>query len=272
MPDNPFTGRVAVITGGASGIGLAVGRALAKEGARLVLADVEAPALERAVAELAGTRAEVIGQQTDVSKPEALEALADAAWAKFGGAHIVMHNAGVAVFGPTQDMTYEDWLWSMNVNLWGPINGVRAFVPRMVAQGEGGHHVFTASFAGIVPNRELGPYNVTKAGVVALAESLRKDLHGTGIGASVLCPMRVTTNIDRSFRNRPDALGGQIANTYTDDERAELVGRTLTADAVAGLVLDGIRENRAYIHTHKEAEPLFRRRAERILAAFDDAL
>jgi NAD(P)-dependent dehydrogenase (short-subunit alcohol dehydrogenase family) len=268
-----FSGKVGVITGGASGIGLAVAEALAREGAKLVLADIEQGALDIAVKALSDTGAEVIGVRTDVADRASVQALADRTWQRFGAAHIVFNNAGVAVFGPTQDMSHEDWLWSINVNLWGPIHGVEAFVPRMVEQGEGGAVLFTASFAGIVPNRELGPYNVTKAGVVALAESLRKDLRGTGIGVSVLCPMRVVTNIDQSARNRPAELGsGGEAATYTDEDRAALQGRTLTTAPVAELVLDAMRRNQLYIHTHKEAQALFRGRAERMQAAFKFAL
>jgi len=268
-----FSGKVAVITGGASGIGYATAHALAEEGARLVLADIEQAALDRAVSELTGSGAEVIGVRTDVGERSSVQALADRTWERFGAAHIIINNAGVAVFGPTQDMSHEDWAWSMRVNLWGPIHGAEVFVPRMLRQGEGGHLVFTASFAGIVPNRDLGPYNVTKAGVVALAESLRKDLRGTGIGVSVLCPMRVTSNIDHSYRNRPADLGGpEINNTYSEEELAALQGRTLGAEPVAKLVLAGIRQNRLYIHTHKEAEALFRARADRIAAAFDHAI
>ena len=268
-----FSGKVGVITGGASGIGLAVAEALAREGAKLVLADIEQGALDVAVKALSDSGAEVIGVRTDVADRASVQALADRTWQRFGAAHIVFNNAGVAVFGPTQDMSHEDWLWSINVNLWGPIHGVEAFVPRMVEQGEGGAVLFTASFAGIVPNRDLGPYNVTKAGVVALAESLRKDLRGTGIGVSVLCPMRVVTNIDRSARNRPAELGsGGEAASYADEDLAALQGRTLTTAPVAELVLDALRRNQLYIHTHKEAQALFRGRAERMEAAFKFAL
>jgi NAD(P)-dependent dehydrogenase (short-subunit alcohol dehydrogenase family) len=268
-----FSGKVAVITGGASGIGLAVAEALAREGAKLVLADIEQGALDAAVKGLGDTGAEVIGVRTDVADRASVQALADRTWQRFGAAHILFNNAGVAVFGPTQDMSHEDWLWSINVNLWGPIHGVEAFVPRMVEQGEGGAVLFTASFAGIVPNRDLGPYNVTKAGVVALAESLRKDLRGTGIGVSVLCPMRVVTNIDQSARNRPAELGsGGVAATYSDEDRGALQGRTLTTSPVAELMLEAMRRNQLYIHTHKEAEALFHGRAERIEAAFKYAL
>lgn len=266
-----FADRVAVITGGASGIGLALARALGREGAKVVLADIEEAALRAAVAGLREDGVQAIGQRTDVGDRASVEALANSAWETFGAVHILINNAGVAVVGPTQTMSHEDWLWSMRVNLWGPIHGVEAFVPRMIEQGAGGHLMFTASFAGVVPNRNLGPYNVTKAGVVALAESLRKDLAGTGIGVSVLCPMRVNTNIDHSYRNRPAELGSKIS-TYSDEERANLVGRPLEADQVADLVLAAIRRDQLYIHSHKEAEPLVRRRAEKLCADFAHAL
>lgn len=270
---NDFNGKVAVITGGASGIGLAVARALGAKGAKLVIADVEKFALEKAAAALTAEGFDTLGVVTNVADRASVAALADASWDRFGQVNIVMHNAGIAVFGPTQDMTDADWRWSIDVNLWGPIYGVEAFLPRMLKEGHEGHMVFTASFAGIVPNRALGPYNVTKAGVVALAESLHKDLRGTPIGASVLCPMRVTTNIDNSARNRPAELGGpETAYAYTDADEGALQGRTLTAEATADLVLNGILAKRLYLHTHKEARAFFEARARRIAEAFDAAL
>lgn len=268
-----FQNKVAVITGGASGIGLAVARALGAKGAKLVLADIEKGALDTAAAGLTAEGMDTIGVVTNVADLASVQALADATWARFGTCNIVMHNAGVAVFGPTQDMTHNDWRWSIDVNLWGPVHGVEAFLPRMLKDGVEGHMVLTASFAGIVPNRALGPYNVTKAGVVALAESLHKDLRGTGIGASVLCPMRVRTNIDNSARNRPQELGGPTAaSPYADADSGSLEGRTLTVEQTAALVLDGIVNKRLYIHTHKEARPFFEARARRIAEAFDQAL
>jgi len=262
--------RVAVVTGGASGIGLATARALAREGAKLVLADVEAPALDRAVAALRAEGAQAVGVPTDVGDLAAVQALADRAWSAFGAVHIVFNNAGVAVTGPTQDATHADWEWSVRVNLWGPIHGVEAFVPRMIDQGQGGHLLFTASFAGLVPNRHLGPYCVTKFGVVALAECLHKDLREHGIGVSVLAPMRVASAIDQSHRNRPAEFGGPVAMAiYSDEEMAQLAGRTLAAEPVAELVVDGIRHNRLYLHTHAEARAFVRRRWERVDAAFD---
>lgn len=268
-----FKDKVAVITGGASGIGLATANALGREGVKLVIADIEQPVLEQAVEQLRAAGIDAIGVPTDVSDAASVAALADRSFGQYGRVDIVMNNAGVAVFGPTQEMTHEDWRWSIDVNLWGCVHGVESFVPRMVEQGQGGHVVFTASFAGLVANRELGPYNVTKAAVVALAESLRKDVRDHGIGVSVLCPMRVTSNIDFSARNRPDELGGPTANrTYTEEEREALDGRMLAVEPVADMVVRAIRENRLYIHTHREAATYFQRRAERISAAFEDAM
>lgn len=268
-----FQSKVAVITGGASGIGLAVAKALAKAGSKLVLADIEAKALDPVVAAFKQQGTDVIGVVTDVSDRSAVEQLKNRAYEQFAAVDILFNNAGIAVFGATQDMSHNDWLWSVNVNLWGPIHGVECFVPQMIQQGREGHVLFTASFAGLAPNRALGPYNVTKAGVVALAESLHKDLRGTGIGVSVLCPMRVTTNIDQSMRNRPASLGGKQANrTYTPEEREALAGRTLQVEQVAELVMAGMRRNDLYIHTHQEAKEFVERRAERMLKAFINAL
>lgn len=264
-----FNGKVAVITGGASGIGLAVARALAAEGAKLVLADIEAPALEVAVADLCVHGFEAIGQKADVSDRASVAALADAAYERFGAVDLVFNNAGVAVFGPTQAMSHADWKWLMDVNLWGPIHGTEVFLPRMLAQGVQGHMLFTASFAGLVPNLNLGPYNVTKAGVVALAESLWRDLRGTGIGVSVLCPQRVVSNIDQSRRNRPAGLASEGAEAAPE----KMVGaRTLEVDAVAHLVLAAVRRGDLYIVTHKESQESVRRRFQRIDEAFAHAV
>ena len=268
-----FEAKVAVITGGASGIGLATGHALAREGMKLVIADIEQSVLDTALEGLHQAGVEAVGCITDVADRDAVHALAEFAWKTYGRVDIVMNNAGVAVFGPTHEMTHTDWQWLMQVNLWGCIHGVEAFVQRMVEQGEGGHVLFTASFAGLVPNKDLGCYNVTKAATVALAESLQKDVRDEGIGVSVLCPMRVTSNIDFSNRNRPDDLGGPSANrTYTEEERANLNGATLAVEPVADLVVDAIKRNALYIHTHKAAAQYFARRAERITQAFDYAI
>lgn len=265
--------KVAVITGGASGIGYASAESLARAGVKLVLADIEQVALDKAVATLAATGAQVIGVRTDVSDRAAVEALADAAWAHFGAVHIVFNNAGVAVFGPVQDMTHDDWSWNVNVNLWGPIHGVEVFMPRLIAQDQGGHMLFTASFAGLVSNRNLAPYSVTKAAVVALAECVAKDGKPFNIGASVLCPMRVATAIDGSHRNRQDAFGGPAAvKPYTDRDTGALEGRTLDVKDVGDMVVAAIRRGDLYIITHKETESFLGRRFGRLQEAMAHAL
>lgn len=265
--------KVAVITGGASGIGLATARALISAGTRrLVIADIETATLNEAVAELNREGAEAIGVRTDVGDRASVAALADAAWARFGAVHILFNNAGVAVFGPTQDMSHADWEWTMRVNVWGPIHGVECFAPRMVAQQAGGHILFTASFAGLVSNRMLGPYSVSKAAVVSLAECLAKDLKPHGIGVSVLCPMRVATRINSSERNRPVALGATTAMAYEEAKETPQEGRVLDAESVADLVVAGIRDNELYIITHSETGEFLERRAARLRAAMTRAL
>jgi NAD(P)-dependent dehydrogenase (short-subunit alcohol dehydrogenase family) len=266
-------GSTAVITGGASGIGFATARSLARQGVKLVLADIEQKRLGEAVAALEADGAEVAGVVTDVADKSSVEKLADHAWSRFGAVHIVFNNAGVAVFGPTQSMTHADWQWTINVNLWGAIHGVEAFVPRMIEQKQGGHVLFRASFAGLVSNRSLGPYSVTKAAVVSLAECLSKDLRDDGIGVSVLCPMRVTTNIDESYRNRPADLGGpNTQTTYVDKESGSLEGRTLPVAPVGDMVVDAIHRKALYIITHKETEAFVDRRFNRIKEAISHAL
>lgn len=265
-------GRVAVITGGASGIGLATARLLAREGMKLVLADIEQKTLDAAVAEFESDGVEVIGVRTDVSVRAQVQALAEAAWSRFGAVHILFNNAGVAVYGPVQEMTHEDWEWAINVNLWGVIHGVETFVPRMLEQGEEGHVISTASFAGLVPNSGLGVYCVTKYGVVALSECLYRDLRGTGLSASVLCPMLVRTQIQDSARNRPEELGGSArARKRNQDEQEALQGRVLEAPEVAERVLRAIRRKELYIITHDESREFVRRRFERIDRSFDQA-
>jgi NAD(P)-dependent dehydrogenase (short-subunit alcohol dehydrogenase family) len=261
--------KVAVITGGASGIGLASAEALAREGAKLVLADVEAKALEAATAKLRASGADAIGVATDVTERKAVEALADATWKHYGRADIVFNNAGVAVAGPVTGMTHEDWRWVIDVDLWGVIHGVEAFVPRLVEQKQGGHVLATASFAGLVPNIGLGAYCVAKYGVVALMEVLHRELRAHEIGASVLCPMRVRTAIDASGRNRQVGYGGPEAQHYPKIEDDQMAGRVIPVEDVAKLVLDGIRRNRLYLLPHEESREMIRRRFERIDRAFE---
>ena len=262
-----LSGRTAVITGGASGIGLATAQLLAAEGMNLVLADIEAGPLERAATELGA-----LGVVCDVGDLASVTHVADEAFARFGSVDVVFNNAGVAIGGPTVDMTHADWEWLMRVNLWGPIHGVEVFLPRMIEQGTGGHVLFTASFAGLMPNVGLGPYCVTKYGVVAMAEVLQRELRQHSIGVSVLCPMRVATNIGSSERNRPDEFGGPEASPKVldqADDNPELAGRVLPVADVAAQVVAAIRSNKLYIVPHDESRAFVRRRFERIDAAFD---
>ncbi len=268
-----FNNKVAVITGGGSGIGFAIAKLLGKRGAKLVIADIQQSALDEATESLAQEAIEAIGVNVDIRDRQAVHALADTAWNTFGAVHFVMHNAGVAVFGAAWELTETDWDWTMQVNLDGVVNGVLAFLPRMVKEGHEGHMLFTASFAGLVPNRNLAPYNISKAAVVSLAESLHKDLKGTKLSASVLCPMRVATQIEQSARNRPDELGGPEANrSYTEEEQSSLQGRSLEVDAVAEHTIQSVERGDLYIHTHKEAAEFVRRRGDKIWQSFENAL
>lgn len=263
-------GRVAVITGGASGIGLATARSLAKERMRIVLADIEQEPLDAAVRQIEQLGVEALGVRTDVGDLKQVHALAEKTWERFGGAHLVFNNAGVAVFGPVQEMKHEDWEWVIRVDLWGVIHGVEAFVPRMIQQNQGGHIVNTASFAGLVPNQGLGAYCVAKYGVVALSECMVRDLKPYGIGVSVLCPMILATNINRSERNRPAGLGGKEAQRQqTPEEQQSMRGRVLSPELAAEKVVNAVKKGELYIHTHDEARQFIRRRFERIDKAFE---
>jgi NAD(P)-dependent dehydrogenase (short-subunit alcohol dehydrogenase family) len=259
-------GKVAVITGGASGIGLAVARALAGRGCRLVLADIEERVLDQAVAELAA-RTDVLGVPTDVADKAAVDALADVTDQRFGGADIVHLNAGVGMRRPMAETTHDDWRWVIGVNLWGPVYGIEAFLPRLLERGSG-HMVFTASFAGLAPNVGLGPYCVTKYGVVAMAEVLHKEVRRAGIGVSVLCPMLLATEIGRAERNRPVELGGPADSDTSAD--LDLVGRVLAPEVAAERVVAAIGTDQLYVFTHDEMRPLVARRFARIDAAFED--
>lgn len=265
-------GKVAVITGGASGIGLATARALARAGVKLMLADIEERVLSKVVADLAFEGAQVAGFRTDVGDKVSMERLAEATWNQWGRADIVFNNAGVAAAGPTHLATHADWEWTLRVNVWGPIHGIEVFVPRLIEQGDGGHMVFTASFAGLVPNRGLGPYCMSKFAVVGMAECLYRDVKEQGIGVSILLPMRVASNIYSSTRNRPAALGGAIDTPFSQEQKSSMSGRELPVEPVADLVVAAIRRGDLYIHTHREARESIQRRWQRLDAAFEHAL
>jgi NAD(P)-dependent dehydrogenase (short-subunit alcohol dehydrogenase family) len=174
---------------------------------------------------------------------------------------VLCNNAGVATWGGLESATHHDWQWVLGVNLWGVIHGLEAFLPRMIAQREPGHVLNTASMAGLIASKGLGVYNTSKYAVVGLSETLAKDLRPYGIGVSILCPMGVATRIRASERSRPAALRNE---TRRDAEPVELLGRTMTSEAVAAMAIAAIRDNRLYVITHEEGLEPLRRRFERL--------
>jgi NAD(P)-dependent dehydrogenase (short-subunit alcohol dehydrogenase family) len=248
-----FEGRVAVVTGAASGIGLALAQRFAAEGMKVVMADVEAEALDRAAAAVRATTPAVLATRVDVARAEDVERLARETYAAFGAAHVVCNNAGVAVIGAVHEHSLADWQWVLGVNLWGVIHGVRAFVPRMLAGGDEGHIVNTASMAGLTTAPFMSVYDVTKHGVVALSESMYKEFEMTGapLGVSVVCPGLIDTNIMRSSRNRPAELAeegkaGPMAQAFGQG-LADRLTTGYPPSEVAEQVVRGIRNRRFYI-------------------------
>lgn len=261
-------GKVAVVTGAASGIGLAVCHRAAAEGMRVVLADVEETPLDVAARQLAQGGADVLAVVTDVSDGAAVERLRDRAVEHFGAVHLLHNNAGVSVAGALWEVPEADWRWVLGVNLWGVIYGIRAFVPLMIEQGHG-HVINTASLAGLISPPFLGPYNATKHAVVTLSETLLKDLRlaGADVRVSVLCPGFVRTAIAESDRNRPAWAPQHIAGWA--GEMAE-AGKQLNAVGidpaeVASAVFDALREDRFYVFTHPETKPAVAHRMHDLL-------
>lgn len=273
-----FEGRVAVITGAASGFGLEFARLGAKLGMKLALADVQAAALDSARAELEAAGAEVLAMTCDVRQGQSVQALADAVMQRFGALHLLFNNAGVGSGGLLWENTQQDWEWVLGVNLWGVIHGVRIFTPLMLdcARRDSsyeGHIVNTASMAGLLNPPTMGIYNVSKHAVVSLSETLYQDLQlvDAPIDASVLCPYFVPTGISQSSRNRPDEL--RNAGEQTASQRAaqamsdKAVGSgKLSAAQVAQMTFDAIRERRFYIYSHPDALGNVERRMQDIVA------
>jgi NAD(P)-dependent dehydrogenase (short-subunit alcohol dehydrogenase family) len=266
-----LAGRVAVITGAGSGIGRALAQACAREGMKVVAADVEPGALQETVDSVTGAGGEATAVITDVSKPAAVDALADAAYQAFGAVHLLCNNAGVFQAGVLWERTAADWEWVLGVNVWGIINGIKAFVPRMIAGGEPGHIVNTSSLAGVVSNAYSGPYNTSKFAALGLTECLAHDLATakTQIGASVLVPGSVATRIADSVRNRPSSLAdGQGAEdaTFVDGMLAATAAAGIEPAAVATLVLDAVRKGQFVIPTSPGYDKQITHRMEALLA------
>jgi len=266
-------GKVAVVTGAASGIGRAMAERFAREGMKVVLADVEEKPLGEARDALARSGAEAVAVRTDVSKQDQIEALARRTFEVYGAAHVLCNNAGVGAGGLCWETSVADWEWVVGVNLWSVIYGIRAFVPKMIAQGEG-HVVNTASVAGLISAPAMGPYCATKHAVVAISECLHHDLTVTGaagVKVSVLCPAWVKTNIADSHRNRPASAPKRDAKDVKPQEqmmeqmvRAAVAGG-LEPGEVAEQVLQAVVEGRFWILTHPKTKKPIEARMRGIL-------
>jgi NAD(P)-dependent dehydrogenase (short-subunit alcohol dehydrogenase family) len=264
-------GQVAVVTGGASGIGRAMVDAFAARGLAVVVADVEKAALDAAAEELTGRGARVLAARVDVRLPEDLDSLAARVLDEFGRVDVVCNNAGVITPRmPVWEQSAADWKWAVDVNLHGVANGVRAFVPHLVAAGRG-HVVNTASMAGLstVPGGGNGAYSATKHAVVGLSETLRLELslHAPEVGVTVLCPGPVPSRIHDAARNRPD--DGTAPDADGSAARSTdfgLVLRRVPAEEVAQQVVDAIERRRDYVVTSSDIVPLARERVEHLLA------
>jgi NAD(P)-dependent dehydrogenase (short-subunit alcohol dehydrogenase family) len=270
-----LNGKVAVITGAGSGFGREFARFGAREGMKLVLADVQREALDAIVAELGGAGAEVVGEVVDVADSGQVAQLADRAFQAFGPVHLLMNNAGVGGGGYLWENTDKDWNWVLGVNLMGVVHGIQHFVPRMLEanrHGTPGHIVNTASMAGWLAAPLMGVYNVSKHAVVALTETLYHDLRlaGSTIGVTALCPAFVPTGIADSHRNRPKTLANPAPPTTSQrmaqaaSEKAVSSGR-MTAVQVAQMTFDAVRENRFYVFTHPQILPTVQARFEAAL-------
>jgi len=265
-----LSGRVAVVTGAASGIGLAMANAFAAEGMRLVLADVDVEGLEVACKNLNKTGEGAIAVPTDVRDPAAVDSLRDTALHAFGAVHVVCNNAGVGVGGPIWQVPLESWQWIFGVNFWGVVHGMRSFVPLLLEQGEG-HVVNTASAAGLMPSPFLGPYSATKFAVVAVSETLAMELTGSGVGVSVVCPLFVRTRIHESDRNAPPevvAVAGDDGDSLAGGREmlAGFVNSGIAPEVVADRVVEAVKGGSFWVFPHDEIRQIVRERGESIAA------
>ncbi len=268
-----LNGKVAFVTGGGEGIGLAIARHLARAGMQVALGDVDQGALDRAAAKFREDGSEALTVIADVADLGAMEKAAATVADRFGKVHLLCNNAGVAVGGPAAESTEADWDWVMGVNLGGIVNGLAAFLPLILAHGEGGHIVNTASVAGLMATPGLSVYTASKFAAVGYSETLRLELAEEGIGVSVLCPGFVRTRIHESGRNRPDRFGGALpadapAGGATLREHIET---GLDPDQVGGLVVAAVRANEFFILTHPGLKPWIEERHDQLMQAFDVA-
>jgi NAD(P)-dependent dehydrogenase (short-subunit alcohol dehydrogenase family) len=253
-------GKVAVITGGASGIGLAMAERFGREGIKLVIADIQEDAIDRAVAGLTAKGFEAIGVRTDVSKYADVEELARTTLKAFGKVHIVVNNAGVSITGPTWGMSLDDWRWVLDVNFWGVVHGVKAFTQILIDQGEPAHIVNTASLASYVGIGQHSPYCASKAACLSISQSLYSELiaANTQVGVSIVCPGMVATDIHRSWRNRPAGDRPWSDREWNNEGfRANsdaVQGAGIKPEYIADATIDAIRENRFYVFRSEDVE------------------
>ncbi len=266
-----LAGKVAVITGGAGGLGTALARQCAGRGMRLVLADVDRGALDAAARTL-GDGVEAVTAVTDVMRRESVEALADLAFQRFGAVHLLFNNAGVGLSKSVAETTANDWAWVLGVNLWGVIHGIAAFLPRMEAQAEQSRIVNTGSAAGFLSDPGMAAYGVSKHGVVVVSETLQKELaaRGSRVGVTVLCPAFFPTGISSSERVRPPELSSPSAEAdravQEQLDAAVRKGR-LSADDVAAMAMEAVRAGELYCFTHKKIRLAIEERLRHVLAA-----
>ena len=258
-------GRVAVVTGGASGIGKGIAKRLIAAGAKVVIADIEPGALSSTAREIGA-----IAMHVDVSAADSVAQLAQKIQQQFGTVHVVCNNAGVGSVAPIAQMKLSDWQWLINVNLWGVIHGIHAFLPILKANPEGGHIVNTSSMGGLAAMPGLGGYAVTKFGVVALSETLALELQAehSKVGVTALCPGTVRTNIARSQRNRPRSLAdGGLADVDLEKTEFGATVRWIEPEDVGDIVVKAIRQGDLYAFTHPDMKAAVLERHERIAAA-----
>ncbi len=267
-----LNGKVGVITGGASGIGFAMAERFGREGMKLLIADIEEDAAHRAVAGLKAKGMDVIGVRTDVAKYDDVEALARTTLDAFGKVHLVVNNAGVSITGPTWKMSLDDWRWVYDVNFWGVVHGVKAFVPILIEQGEPAHVVNTASLASFVGTGEHAPYSSSKAACLSISQSLRSELiaANTQVGVSVVCPGMVATAIHRSWRNRPAGDRPWSDREWNDlEHRAnsdQFQGSGVEPEQIAEATLEAVLNDRFYVF-HGESDSFLRTFLSPILEA-----
>src|ERR1700682_813364 len=273
-----LAGRTAFVTGGAGGIGLALGRAFAQAGMKVMLADIETDALAAAVESLHDVGPDVRGIPCDVADPVSVARAAEASYAAFGKVHVVCNNAGVAAGSGIDSISLDNWRWVLDVNLMGVVHGIKTFLPHIRAHGEGGHIVNTASMAGMINGMGFSPYSASKFAVVSMSEGLVVQLKPLGIGVSVLCPSFVRTGIGESGRNRPQRYGPAQALDPASPAAAivaEIARRLqdgLDPAAVAARVLDAIQNDELYVFTHPNMREGVDERFAAIQAAMDKVI